>query len=205
MAQIVTITNPLTGQPVQVDQLDHTAQEIDDAIARSISGGAIDIALQNKADSSSVYTKEESISASTRTALSLSETATPDAALAEIAQQLSDRMTLLWENASPTSDFSAQTISVNTDGCLGIIVSFAGSAADFGSITGSDIVNMTIGTYQTAIWQNSAKVLFRTAKWESTSKIKFDDAIILQDYNNPNTRVAINTEAIPYRIYGIKV
>ncbi len=32
MAQIVTITNPLTGQPVQVDQLEHTAQEIDDGV-----------------------------------------------------------------------------------------------------------------------------------------------------------------------------
>lgn len=50
MAQIVTITSPLTGQPAQVDQLDHTAQEIDDAIARALPGGAIDIALQNKAN-----------------------------------------------------------------------------------------------------------------------------------------------------------
>ena len=50
MAQIVTITNPLTGQPAQVDQLEHTAQEIDDATARALPGGAIDIALQNKAD-----------------------------------------------------------------------------------------------------------------------------------------------------------
>ena len=49
MAQIVTITNPLTGQPAQVDQLEHTAQEIDDAIARALPGGAIDIASQNKA------------------------------------------------------------------------------------------------------------------------------------------------------------
>ena len=48
MAQIVTITNPLTGQPAQVDQLEHTAQEIDDAIARALPGGTIDIALQNK-------------------------------------------------------------------------------------------------------------------------------------------------------------
>ena len=48
MAQIVTITNPLTGQPAQVDQLDHTAQQIDDAIARALPGGAIDITLQNK-------------------------------------------------------------------------------------------------------------------------------------------------------------
>lgn len=47
MAQIVTITNPLTGQPAQVDQLEHTAQQIDDAIARALPSGAIDIALQN--------------------------------------------------------------------------------------------------------------------------------------------------------------
>ena len=42
MAQIVTITNPLTGQPAQVDQLDHTAQEIDDASARALPGRGID-------------------------------------------------------------------------------------------------------------------------------------------------------------------
>lgn len=49
MAQIVTITNPLTGQPAQVDQLDHTAQEIDDAIARALPGGNIDTILSLKA------------------------------------------------------------------------------------------------------------------------------------------------------------
>lgn len=54
MAQIVTITNPLTGQPAQVDQLEHTAQEIDDAISRALPGGAIDTALQNKENSFSV-------------------------------------------------------------------------------------------------------------------------------------------------------
>ena len=32
MAKITTITNPLTGQPAQVDQLDHTAQQIDDLL-----------------------------------------------------------------------------------------------------------------------------------------------------------------------------
>ena len=49
MAQIVTITNPLTGQPAQVDQLEHTAQEIDDAIARALPGGGIDTLLAGKA------------------------------------------------------------------------------------------------------------------------------------------------------------
>lgn len=49
MAQIVTITNPLTGQPAQVDQLEHTAQQIDDAIARALPGGGIDTLLNGKA------------------------------------------------------------------------------------------------------------------------------------------------------------
>lgn len=49
MAQIVTITNPLTGQPAQVDQLEHTAQQIDDATARALEGGAIDQLLAGKA------------------------------------------------------------------------------------------------------------------------------------------------------------
>ena len=39
MAKIVEVTNPVTGQPAQVDQLDHTAQQIDDGlnIARNVS------------------------------------------------------------------------------------------------------------------------------------------------------------------------
>ena len=39
MAKIVEVTNPVTGQPTQVDQLEHTAQQIDDGlnIARGVS------------------------------------------------------------------------------------------------------------------------------------------------------------------------
>lgn len=39
MAKIITITNPITGQPTQVDQLDHTAQEVDDGIYRALGYG----------------------------------------------------------------------------------------------------------------------------------------------------------------------
>lgn len=48
MATIVEMITPLTGLPEQVDKLDHTAQEIDDAVGRSLPGGAIDTALQRK-------------------------------------------------------------------------------------------------------------------------------------------------------------
>ena len=34
MATVVSITNPITGAVEQVDKLDHTAQQIDDAVAR---------------------------------------------------------------------------------------------------------------------------------------------------------------------------
>lgn len=39
MAKVVTITNPVTGQPTQVDQLEHTAQQIDDAADRATGYG----------------------------------------------------------------------------------------------------------------------------------------------------------------------
>lgn len=48
MATIVEMINPLTGLPEQVDKLDHTAQEIDDAVGRSLPGAAIDAAINAK-------------------------------------------------------------------------------------------------------------------------------------------------------------
>lgn len=48
MATIVEMINPLTGLPEQVDKLDHTAQEIDDSVGRSLPGGAIDASIQAK-------------------------------------------------------------------------------------------------------------------------------------------------------------
>lgn len=48
MATIAEYINPLTGLPEQVDKLDHTAQEIDDAVGRSLPGAAIDAAIQAK-------------------------------------------------------------------------------------------------------------------------------------------------------------
>lgn len=42
MATIVEMINPLTGLPEQVDKLDHTAQEIDDAVDLALPGGYYD-------------------------------------------------------------------------------------------------------------------------------------------------------------------
>lgn len=228
MAQIVTITNPLTGQPAQVDQLDHTAQEIDDAIARALPGGEIDITLQqitvvtDAAEYSATatyamgdYCTHDGKLYRCTTAITEAEAwteahwteTTVGAELTAIytALQKKAEFILLWENASPTSDFSAQTISVNTDGCLGIIVSFVGRSTNFGSYTGSDIVNMTIGTSKMTFWQNSALVCYRGFSWDSISEISFIDAMEMSEYGNSSARTKINWDAIPYRIYGIKV
>lgn len=48
MATVVSITNPITGAVEQVDKLDHTAQQIDDAVENAIPGGPIDAAIQAK-------------------------------------------------------------------------------------------------------------------------------------------------------------
>ena len=48
MASIIDITNPLTGAVEKVDQLDHTAQEIDSAVSRALPGGEIDEILAGK-------------------------------------------------------------------------------------------------------------------------------------------------------------
>ena len=48
MATVVSITNPITGAVEQVDKLDHTAQQIDDAVANAIPGGPIDASIQAK-------------------------------------------------------------------------------------------------------------------------------------------------------------
>lgn len=50
MAKITTITNPLTGQPTQVDQLDHTAQQIDDSVKRALEYGLGAVSKQLTSD-----------------------------------------------------------------------------------------------------------------------------------------------------------
>ena len=209
MAQIVTITNPLTGQPAQVDQLEHTAQEIDDGIARAISGGAIDIALQNKADSSSVYTKEESISAATRTALSLPETATPDAALAEIARQLSESggasMKVLWENASPNSEFASQTLTLDLSSFAFVICAFkpvVNSIVEFCQVlrVGANLtrINCTVNAeYGSSYMKYSERGLNVRSTY-----ISFGSAVS-KNYNE-NSGTTDNSAIVPTLIYGIK-
>ena len=150
MAQIVTITNPLTGQPAQVDQLEHTAQEIDDAIARSLPGGDIDIALQNKAE-----------------------------------------FILLWENASPSSDFAAQTVALDLS-VYGFI---------FVEGRGCGVWTCRVGG-EARLVTNHSGVLWRTRRFTAYEQgVEFNDAY--QGYYSQDGAVS-NSDCIPLYIYGIK-
>ena len=161
----------------------------------------LNTALQKKADSSSVYTKSESISASTRTALGLAQTATPDAALAEIARQLSEsggvKLTKLWENASPTSTFTAQTINVSAD-YETYLIDFKNHDGFFNSQKCDKNVLCCLVSANTAI--DGYGMHGRKVTISDSGSVSFQSA-----YGVDKTNCYANDYlCIPYRIYGVK-
>ena len=63
MATIVEMINPLTGLPEQVDKLDHTAQEIDDAVSHAVPGGGVEGQTLVKKSNTSYDMKWETLTA----------------------------------------------------------------------------------------------------------------------------------------------
>ena len=155
----------------------------------------IDTALHNKADSSSVYTKSESISAETRTALSIAETATPDAALAEIARQLSEsgnvKMDVAWENASPSSSFAGQSINLDLSSYKMVYIVCTSYSA---IVEKGCTVRGTISS--------SFRIAYRDITFTDDTKITFGNGLEASTYggSNPSTN---NGLMIPLKIYGI--
>ena len=69
--------------------------------------------IQKKIDGLESYTKEETLADTTKTLFGLSAAALPNDALLYLNQKKSElEMVLVWENASPTSAFGAQTIAI---------------------------------------------------------------------------------------------
>ena len=163
--------------------------------------------LQKKADASSVYTKEESISSGTRTALSLAETATPDAALAEIARQLSEnkgvKIVKLWENASPTSDFPNQTISISNISTFDRIrVEFRGFKDDTKGEVSSEVKYGQRGEIHSHNDCTTSGTLYTWYRRFLPHAGGVDFSIC---YNREPAAVSTNSiYLIPVRIYGIK-
>ena len=172
----------------------------------------LDTALQKKADLGAdgkvpggqvdAYSKADSISAETRTALSLAETATPDAALAEIARQMSEcrgvQMDLLWKNASPTSTFPAQNLPINFDNYSHVgVIPIVHPQVFY--LTPMVIVPVGMTGFLFLAWGS----MFQRGFSVDSERIKFEIC-----YQNPaygtNGGAANNDILIPYFVYGIK-
>ena len=154
-----------------------------------------------------VYNKEESISASTRTALGLATNATPDAALAEIARQLSERMTLLWENAKPTAVFVAQNLTFNGLQNYDFVL-FDYHSTDLGlSNGGCAICSTRIGAAGVLDGYMYGNYWFDFARNLSISEnsITFEDSYSYGILDNGATiKQKDNGHNVPMKIYGLK-
>lgn len=121
-------------------------------------------------------------------------------------------MELLWENASPTSEFPAQTISTDLNGQPLDLSEYDAIEIDYYA------VNNPYGIETTTIFKrNSAtpRYVYTYNMLEGSISIgyfrgvtMYPTSIVMQDaYSkgfNATTRAIENTRIIPYRIYGIK-
>lgn len=108
---------------------------------------------------------------------------------------------LLWENASPTSDFAAQSVSVDTTGYRFLAIYFRGVAAaqrgqvQLFSAPGGDANVLIVGSTTSANFYNRRVIISGTA-------VEFGDGYTIK----PGTTGATvsPSAAIPWYIYGIK-
>ena len=107
---------------------------------------------------------------------------------------------LLWENASPASDFAAQNINVDSEGydAIKVIGCHASAAQEALYSCYIDKIN----SYSALFRNGTHNYTSRPVRWLSTSQIQFYNCDLLT-YGNENG-TALNSQMIPLRIYGIK-
>lgn len=121
------------------------------------------------------------------------------------------QMVKLWENASPTSSFAAQTVSLDLNDYDMVEISFyqatnqpymhtkrivVGSSSDLGVVTTRFLE--TSGTSTSGSWTTSRQVT------TSTTKITFGAGAYEYVYVNSDNHIVNNIYTIPVAIYGIK-
>ena len=105
---------------------------------------------------------------------------------------------LLWQNASPTTTFAAQTINLNSKGYGFVLVAFIRSGAA-GTTYQSSIVAAKSGR-QRASSNISGKIIYRDVSCSDTA-VTFLGGSIISSYGS---EAEDNDKMIPYRIYGIR-
>lgn len=112
---------------------------------------------------------------------------------------------LLWKNASPTSSFAAQNVSVNTAGYDGVMVPFRRAANTDGGVSGTAIIMNYGGGDQVLIGDYAGTNLFRNVIWDSRTQLQFKDAGRLNQYALSSSVTTENQRLIPVAIYGIQL
>lgn len=106
-------------------------------------------------------------------------------------------MELLWENASPTSDFAEQTVNVDLNGYTHYKVLCTATNATYkNTIVPSDIIPVDKGALISYGWGDVNTVAHRRITATTSNSITFGGA----SYN----KAAGNSYVIPIEIYGIK-
>lgn len=115
--------------------------------------------------------------------------------------------TLLWTNASPTSTFNAQTIQLGASDYDAIIVESTFGKVTSGSETRKEdkIIKgyeINIGFISGVDGSGYMSMLARNIEFNSSGNVKCDAAY--KKAFNTNTSTRVNSNVIPYKIYGIK-
>ena len=110
---------------------------------------------------------------------------------------------LLWENSNPTAAFAAQTISLDLTDYVGVIIEFFQSAAENALRTRiyvkkTDTVQFGSGFRSDGGGQIGASGRNVTI---NDSGVEFTDGVAGWSVTSVTT---LNTDVIPYRIYGVK-
>lgn len=108
------------------------------------------------------------------------------------------KMELLWENASRTSEFAAQTVNLDLSPYkfCEIVFIWGTSDAEFATLN----VSTEIGVVSQACFVWNGKIARKYTV--SNSGIAFDSGLYAA--NSSNNLATSNGKCIPYRIYGIK-
>lgn len=142
--------------------------------------------LDSLADSDSLFVNSDG---------SLKQVAVEDAGLM--------RMELLWENASPTSEFAAQTLTFDDDGYTEVEVHALWSISYYGFGMAKFTKGETINAKRLDVVNGADTFRIVTCKWEDGKiKVTFTTATYYGSYNGNAS--SSTTHCIPTQIYGIK-
>lgn len=114
------------------------------------------------------------------------------------------KMELLWENASPTNGFDAQTISLDLSSYQGVLVTcVANNGSSYCDIGRS--ATLVSGV----IWSADYSGMDLECRWFNTSQtgVTFSKSFVAEfaaNYTRRNTGDFLTKRAVPRRIYGIK-